>query len=83
MDLGYLERLYETVFHRKSEQSCKEPNRKSHLQGHLGGSVADRLPLAQVMILGFPDPVLHQAPPHGEPPSPSADVSASLCVSHE
>ena len=49
-------------------------------QGHLGGSVVEHLPLAQVMILGSWDRVLHQAP-HGEPASPSAYVSASPCVS--
>ena len=38
------------------------------------------LPLAQVMILGSWDRVLHRAP-HREPASPSACVSTSLCVS--
>ena len=49
-------------------------------QGHLGGSVVERLPLAQVVILGSWDRVLHQAP-HGELASPSAYVSAFLSVS--
>ena len=48
--------------------------------GCLGGSVVERLPLAQVMIPGSWDQVLHQGP-CGEPASPSAYVSASLCVS--
>ena len=48
--------------------------------GHLGGSVVECLPLAQVMIPGSWDQVLHRAP-HREPASPSAYVSASLCVS--
>ena len=50
--------------------------------GQLGGSVDERLPLAQVMILGFQDQVLHQTPCR-ESPSPSASASFSLSVSHE
>ena len=38
------------------------------------------LPLAQVVIPGSWDPVLHQAP-YGKPASPSAYVSVSLCLS--
>ena len=38
-----------------------------------------RLPLAQVVIPGSWDEVLHWAP-HREPASPSAYVSASLCI---
>ena len=53
-------------------------------QGRLGGSVVERLPSAQVVILGSWDRVPHQAPCR-EPASPSAcvsaSVSASLCVS--
>ena len=48
--------------------------------GHLGGSVVECLPLAQVMIPGSWDGVLHRAPCR-EPASPSAYVSASLSVS--
>ena len=50
----------------------------------MGGSVVERLPSAQVVILGFWDQVPHQAPPRA-PASPSAYVSASLslCVSYE
>ena len=48
--------------------------------GHLGGSVVGHLPSAQVMILGSWDQVSRQAP-SGKPASPSACVSASLCVS--
>ena len=47
--------------------------------GHLSGSVAEHLPLAQIMILGFWDRVPHQAS-RREPASPSACVSASLSV---
>ena len=44
--------------------------------GHLGGSVVEHLPSAQVVILGSWDQVPHRAP-HTEPASPSACVSAS------
>ena len=50
--------------------------------GHLGSSVVEHLPFVQVMILGSWDRVLHWTP-LGEPASPSASVSASVCVSHE
>ena len=53
---------------------------KTKQTGHLGGSVLEHLPSAQGVILGFRDQVPHQAP-FGEPASPSAYVSASLCVS--
>ena len=54
---------------------------KDKAGGHLGGSVVEHLPLAQVVILGPGDPVLHWAPCR-EPASPSAYVSAfSLCLS--
>ena len=48
--------------------------------GHLGGSAVEHLPLAQIMTLGSWDRVSHQAPCM-EPASPSACVSASLCLS--
>ena len=50
--------------------------------GCLGGSVIERLPLAQVVIPESRDWVLYQAA-HREAASPSACVSATLCVSHE
>ena len=53
---------------------------RQHLLGHLGGSVVEHPPLAQVMIPGSWDQVLHQAPCR-EPASHSAYVSASFSVS--
>ena len=55
---------------------------KSWALGCLGGLVVEHLPSAQGVILKFWDRVPHPAP-HREPASPSACVSASLCVSHE
>ena len=55
---------------------------KTRHRGHLSGSVAECLPLAQVVILGSWHRVPHRAP-HGEPASASAYVPASLWVSHE
>ena len=49
-------------------------------EGHLDGSVVERLPLAQVMVRGSWGRVLHQAP-CGESASPFAYVSASLSMS--
>ena len=51
-------------------------------QGHLGGSVVERLPLPQVVILGSWDQVPHQVPQRASA-SLSACVSASFCVSCE
>ena len=48
--------------------------------GHLGGSVVEHLPSAQVMILESRNRVSHQAPCR-EPVSPSTYISVSLCVS--
>ena len=47
---------------------------------HLGGSAVKCLPLTQGMILESQDGVMHQAPCVA-PASPSAYISASLCVS--
>ena len=55
-------------------------DQETETQGHLGGSAVERLPSAQGEIPESGDQVPHQAP-HREPPSPSACVSASLCVS--
>ena len=48
--------------------------------GRLGGSVVEHLPLAQVVITGSQDRGPHRSP-RRRPASPSACVSASLCVS--
>ena len=48
--------------------------------GHLRGSTIERLPLTHGMILDSGDQVPYRAPCM-EPSSPSACVSASLCVS--
>ena len=50
------------------------------IQGRLGGSVVERLPLAQGVIPESQDQVQHQAS-CVEPASPSAGASASLSVS--
>ena len=55
-------------------------SKKAKALGHLGGSVVEHLPLAQVLILRSWDQVPHPVP-HREPASPSPFVSASLCVS--
>lgn len=52
---------------------------KKALWGHLGGSVIEHLPLAQVVIMGSWDRVPRQAS-HKEPASPFAYVSVSLSV---
>ena len=51
-------------------------------EGYLGGSAVEHLPLTQGMILKSLDRVPRRAPCM-EPASPSACISASLCVSHE
>ena len=53
---------------------------KKFWYGHLGGSVVEGLALAQVVILGFWDRGLNQAPQR-EPASPCAYVFASLSMS--
>ena len=51
---------------------------KKKIEGHLGGSVVEPLPLAQVVVQGVPDKVPYWAP-CGEPAPPSAYDSASVC----
>ena len=53
-----------------------DPVEKLSPRGHLGGSVVEHLPSAQIVILGSWDGV-----PEGSLLSPYAYVSASLCVS--
>ena len=57
-----------------------EMRHQTSLAGHLGGSVLERLPSAQGMILGSWDGILHRAP-RKELASPSVCVSASLSLS--
>ena len=52
---------------------------KTFQQGHLGGSVAECMPLPQVMIPESRDRASHQAP-RGEPVFPSTSLP-SLCMS--
>ena len=59
---------------------CSQESLKSRFMGHLGGSVVEGLPSAQVVIPGSWDRVLHYGP-HREPASLSACVSVSLCLS--
>ena len=61
----------------KDEFHCMGGARSRVTEGQLGGSVAECLPLAQGV---GPRIVSHQAS-YREPASPSAYVSASLCVS--
>ena len=53
---------------------------KERIYGASGASVVEHLPSAQDVIPGSWNRVLHWAP-YREPASPSAYVSASLCVS--
>ena len=56
---------------------------ENHHQGHLGGSIVERLPLAQVVILR----VLGSSPALGSPSEACFSLCLclclSLCVSHE
>ena len=63
----------------QTRDQLTEALRTQLFMGCLGGSVVEHLPLAQVVIPGSWDQVLHWAP-HKEPASPPAYVSASLCV---
>ena len=63
------------------QDTCSSSLKFQH-EGLLGGSAVERLPSAQGVILETQDRVPHQAPCM-EPASPSACVSAYLCVSHE
>ena len=77
-----LDPLLGTVFHLpllSSSSSFLGPHFRSRFLGHLGGSVVERLPLAQVMIPESWDLVPHWAS-YEESASPSAYVSASLSV---
>ena len=56
--------------------------KKKKIEGSLGGTAVWHLSLAQGVILETRDQIPGRAPCM-EPASPSACVSASLCVSHE
>ena len=71
-------RVYNFAFPYSNSQ-CVTLKRCS-LEGRLDGSVVEHLPLAQGVIPESRDRVPRRAP-HMEPASPSACVSASLCVS--
>ena len=62
------------------EEEVREYVLKELLWGHLGGSVVEHLPLAQVVIWGSWE-LGSPGIPHRETASPSACVSASLFVS--
>ena len=65
----------------KTLREMREINKyQSNKQGHLGGSVVERLPLAQGLILESRDWVPHRGPCM-EPASPSAYVSVFLSLS--
>ena len=72
--------LKKKVLKNTKPQNCIVLLLKAQALGHLGGSVDERLPSAQAVILGSEDLVSHQGPCR-EPASPSSYVSASLCVS--
>ena len=55
----------------------EEQNPDKSVPGHLGSSVVERLPLAQVVILESSDQVPHHVP-HRKPASPSAYLFLSL-----
>ena len=69
---------------KRKNRTNEENTDESNVKGHLGGSAVEHLPLAQGVIPGYRDQVLHQASCM-KPASPSACVSASLslCVFHE
>ena len=54
------------------------PSKRKRFQGHLGGSVVEHLPLAEVVILG-PGIKSHIGLPRREPASP-LPVALPLCV---
>ena len=63
----------------EEEFQKSKSQKRNHKEGHLGGSVVKHPPSAQGVILESLDQVPHW-PPCMEPASPTACVSASLCV---
>ena len=80
MTFKVLDDIWMWVLTYSSTQMDRDIFLKDYKQGRLGVSVIEQLPSAQVVILGSWDQVPHQALCM-EPVSPSACVSASLCVS--
>ena len=76
------ENLYQKTFQTFSVQICVIVIKDWCLLGCLGGSVVERLPSAQVIILGSRDWVPHQAP-QGACFSFWPCLCISLCVSYE
>ena len=70
------------LYYRKLEKKMSKQNTKLAKEGRLGSSAVEHLPSAQGMILESQNQVPHWAPCM-ESASPSAYMSASLCVSHE
>ena len=70
------------VHMQKKREICMRISIETVFVGHLDDSVIERLPLAQGVILGSWDQVLHRDP-WRKPASPSAYVSAYLPVSCE
>ena len=62
----------------RTENKVQLAKHQVELEGHLGGSEVEHLPLAQVVVPGSWDPVPHQAY-FKEPASPS--MTLLLCLS--
>ena len=73
----YYEQCYACAF--ENLDKIDKCLKKHRISGHLGGSVVERLPLAQVVILGSWDLVPHWVL-RREPASSSACISTSLYV---
>ena len=75
--------MQKSIVHKGSDQNglgASSPLNTSIPWDARVAQVVEHLPLAQLMILGSWDQVLHPAP-HRKPASPSAYISAFLCVS--
>ena len=72
-----MHQIHEEMNEGISEKEGKREGIKPEVLGHLGDPVVENLPLAQVMIPGSQDQVLHRAPCM-EPAYHSASLSVSL-----